>query len=796
MSHRKMFGCTPRAIAFALALSALCGAARAPGPARAQEIDPEFPITDSGVLTSALSGNTLYVGGYFNLIGRRTGHAAVLDKATAEPFGLLADGPVLVAVPDGSGGWYIGGNFTSIRGIPRSRIAHIASDLAVSDWNPGADNIVSALAVSGSTLYVGGSFQQIGGAARSSIAALDGASGLATAWNPGANGPVEVLALDGPTVYAGGHFTSIGGAMRHRIAALNAAGVATAWDPGASGPVFALAVGSGVVYAGGEFDSIGGVPKNHAAALDPSTGSPTAWNPDPNSTVRALVSTESVVYVAGGFSIIGGRQQSGIAEVDAVSGVPTDWDPQSNGGINALSLNGSAIVVGGDFTSIGGQERFRLATIDRANGDATGWTAHANEAVLAVAVSGSKVLAGGLFRSAAMKTRRALAAIDIASKEVTDWNPSPDNNVFVIALGGTTLYVGGSFSMIGGQPRNKLAALDAATGSSTAWDPLAGTNTDFAIFSGLAVDNCCVYVAGSFCLSIGGQDRCYASAFDRSTGSLTGWNPAPNNVVTSLVVDGSRIYAGGWFAAIGGQARQRLAALDKTTGAAIEGWQADVDDSEVNALTLSGSTLYFGGYFSHVAGEERHSLAAVDATTGTLSSWNPMYAGYPVHWSLAADNSYVYAGTNGLSVVDRVTGTLHPSYDFGEPSGNVETVTLGGMSLYVGGGFRDHLAAIVTTPADAPQGPPAAKTALLLRNLPNPAYRATAIRFALSRPEKVTLQVFDLAGREVRVLVAGERLEAGNHERHLDTTALPPGVYLYRLRAGAQQQTQRLLVIH
>ena len=104
-------------------------------------------------------------------------------------------------------------------------------------WNPNANGTVYALAVSGSTVYAGGDFTSIGGQARNRIAALDATTGLATAWNPNANSyRVDALAVSGSTVYAGGYFTSIGGQARNRIAALDAAtGLATAWNPNANG---------------------------------------------------------------------------------------------------------------------------------------------------------------------------------------------------------------------------------------------------------------------------------------------------------------------------------------------------------------------------------------------------------------------------------------------------------------------------------------------------------------------------------------------------------------------------------
>ena len=86
-----------------------------------------------------------------------------------------------------------------------------------------------------------GSFTSIGGQARNFIAALDASSGLATSWDPNADNTLSALALSGSTVYAGGEFTTIGGQARSRIAALDTnTGLATAWNPNANNQVLAL----------------------------------------------------------------------------------------------------------------------------------------------------------------------------------------------------------------------------------------------------------------------------------------------------------------------------------------------------------------------------------------------------------------------------------------------------------------------------------------------------------------------------------------------------------------------------
>ncbi len=83
----------------------------------------------------------------------------------------------------------------------------------------------------------------------------------------------------------------------------------------------------------------------------------------------------------------------------------------------------------------------------------------------------------------------------------------------------------------------------------------------------------------------------------------------------------------------------------------------------------------------------------------------------------------------------------------------------------------------------------------LLGNHPNPFHADTDIRFALDRPAAVTLTVTDMLGREVRRLRNDAMLGAGRHSVHFDAGALPPGVYLCRLRANGITRTHRMLLL-
>jgi len=94
-------------------------------------------------------------------------------------------------------------------------------------------------------------------------------------------------------------------------------------------------------------------------------------------------------------------------------------------------------------------------------------------------------------------------------------------------------------------------------------------------------------------------------------------------------------------------------------------------------------------------------------------------------------------------------------------------------------------------------GDPAAPRTHLLGNAPNPFGSSTTVHMALQRDGEAELAIFDLGGRRVASLHSGA-LPAGAHSfdwRGRDDSghAVPPGIYLCRLRAEGVIETGRMV---
>ncbi len=98
---------------------------------------------------------------------------------------------------------------------------------------------------------------------------------------------------------------------------------------------------------------------------------------------------------------------------------------------------------------------------------------------------------------------------------------------------------------------------------------------------------------------------------------VPGFQGGADGRVSSLVVAGGALFAGGEFGNIGGGAHARVARLDPATGVAAAGFTASAN-APVRALAASPDalTIYAGGEFTQAGGPGRNRLAAFAADHG------------------------------------------------------------------------------------------------------------------------------------------------------------------------------------
>ena len=86
------------------------------------------------------------------------------------------------------------------------------------------------------------------------------------------------------------------------------------------------------------------------------------------------------------------------------------------------------------------------------------------------------------------------------------------------------------------------------------------------------------------------------------------------------------------------------------------------------------------------------------------------------------------------------------------------------------------------------------ETIVLKQNYPNPFNPTTTIEFGIPESGFVTLAVYNLLGEQVGLLV-NEHLLAGSYKATWAAADLPSGIYIYKLRAGEFNQSNKMILL-
>jgi hypothetical protein len=166
-----------------------------------------------------------------------------------------------------------------------------------------------------------------------------------------------------------------------------------------------------------------------------------------------------------------------------------------------------------------------------------------------------------------------------------------------------------------------------------------------------------------------------------------------------------------------------------------------------------GYAAALAGRYCYVASEGT-GVRAIDITTPTAPTEAGYYDGVPQSRGVAANGEYIYVAEK-----------------------------LDGVSVY-----KNDLATSVGTEEPVPT------TFDLLQNYPNPFNPTTTIGIQIPERSFVTLEVVNLLGQRVAVLVK-QQLPAGAYTVPFISTALPSGLYFYRLQANGFSAVRKMMLL-
>ena len=188
--------------------------------------------------------------------------------------------------------------------------------------------------------------------------------------------------------------------------------------------------------------------------------------------------------------------------------------------------------------------------------------------------------------------------------------------------------------------------------------------------------------------------------------------------------------------------------------------------------------------------------AIAEAHEGMMVRFDEVVAGpNPDDPSDFGEWSFATAGTEDFLRGDDASNGLASDFNASVPEGT-ELSFIQGVWWYSFGNYKLVPEALmdVGLPGVAVEDETLPGTFQLEQNFPNPFNPTTAITYAVPAAGHVTLEVFDLLGRSVSVLVDGVA-GAGEYTVQFDAANLPSGMYLYRLTAGEQTSIRKMTLL-
>lgn len=401
------------------------------------------------------------------------------------------------------------------------------------------------------------------------------------------------------------------------------------------------------------------------------------------------------------------------------------------------------------------------------------------------------------------------------------------------------LYCVGEFTTAGDTPAQGIARWDGER-----WHDVGGSLGPRARALAIHVTDAGIVYVGGFFDSAGGEPVSYIARWDGTR--WQGLGGGVDNLVTTIAEHDGKLYVGGAFTHADGKTVNRIAVWDGRAWSALGQGLGGPEMSHVRCIEVDIDQLYVTGSYTHAGGYPVGYVATWDG-----SAWHSLGSGVNnqtkvalLHdgalwvggnFTRAGDKDIAYVATwnkPGKNTVtfDRLRARRGPSgvrvewaftawgpwvdarVERGVPGEPAEVVAR--VAAVASGEILDEAAAadrayeytlVVqrengTEARSEPVRVGAVPPALVLgQNQPNPFNPATTIRFSIPAAARVTLRIHDVAGRLVRTLSDAER-PAGEYDVTWDGrddrgAGVAAGVYFYRLAAGGESQTRKMILL-
>lgn len=541
---------------------------------------------------SIQSDGKIIIGGQFTTFnGTTINRIARIDANGAiDPtfvIGAGSDNIVYTSAIQSDGKIIIGGSFTNVNGVARTRVARINTDGSTDvtfTTGSGANNIVSSSAIqSDGKIIIGGAFTTYSATASNYIArlntngTLDGTFAIGTGANNGM-GPIKFQS-DGKIIITGA-FTSFNGTARTRVARLNTDGTVDLTytvGTGASGDIQTCALqADDKVFIGGAFTSYNGSVRTRIARIntDGSIDATFGYSTGANGIIRtSYILPNGKIAFGGDFSTYSASARSCITRANNDGTTDIGFNPGigTNGGIvRTISMQSTGkLILGGDFNSYAAAASVRLARAQtNGNQDAVSFpvTSGPNNLVYTSLVQpDDKIIIAGVFTSYAGTARNHIARVLSNATNDGTFNPGTgtDGNIHTCAIQSDgNIIIGGTFTNYNGTARSNIARITTTGTLDATFNP--GTGTDGIVYSCYVQSDGKIVIAGNF-TTYNGTARNNIARLN-ADGSLDAtFNPGAgtNNIIytTCGQVDG-KVIIGGNFTSYDGTARNYFARLN------------------------------------------------------------------------------------------------------------------------------------------------------------------------------------------------------------------------------------------